>query len=64
MSLLAVILIVLLLAAIATFAPLDPKFKNLLYILAVGIVVVYVLLLVFGAVGTPSFGTRRRIVVD
>lgn len=62
MSLLAVVIVVIVLALIATFAPIDTRFKTLLYWLAAGIVVLFLLLLLFGAVAWPEFGTHRVIV--
>lgn len=55
MSLFFVIIVVLLLGAIATFAPIEGRFKNLLYGLAVVVIIVYLLLLLTGVadVGWP-----------
>lgn len=64
MSLIVVIVAVVILACIATFAPLQPRFSTLFYWLAVGIVIIYLFLLLIGWVALPEVGTRRRIVVD
>jgi 4-hydroxybenzoate polyprenyltransferase len=64
MSLIAVVVIVIVLALIATFAPVEPRFKTLLYWLAVGVVLLYLILLLAGWVVLPEFGTPRRVIVN
>lgn len=57
MSLLAVILIVVILGLLAAFAPMDANFKRLLWFIAAGVVVLYLILLLVGAV---DFGFPHR----
>jgi FtsH-binding integral membrane protein len=64
LALLIVAVVVVGLGAIAYFSPIDQRFKNLLYGLAVLVVVIYVIYALFSLVGGADNGwPHDRVIV-